>query len=66
MIAPAHYLLWLGIAQAAGLPAIAMFGAWFIWLYTPILVKSRADASRVNGCQSNVKLAPFLLNQYVR
>ncbi len=39
IIAPAHYLLWLGIAQAAWLIAFAMF----IWVYAPILVKPRAD-----------------------
>ena len=39
MIAPAHYLLWLGIAQAAWLVAFALF----VWVYAPILVKPRAD-----------------------
>ena len=39
MIAPAHYLLWLGIAQAAWLIAFALF----VWVYAPILVKPRAD-----------------------
>ncbi|MFZ5523669.1 MAG: NnrS family protein [Pseudomonadota bacterium] len=39
MIAPAHYLLWVGIAQAAWLIAFALF----IWIYAPILVKPRAD-----------------------
>jgi len=39
MFAPAHYLLWVGIAQAAWLIAFALF----VWIYAPILVKSRAD-----------------------
>jgi uncharacterized protein involved in response to NO len=39
MIAPAHYLLWLGMAQAAWLIAFALF----VWVYAPILVKPRAD-----------------------
>jgi uncharacterized protein involved in response to NO len=41
MIAPMHYLLWLGIAQAAWLIAFAMF----VWVYAPILVKPRADGA---------------------
>ena len=40
MIAPAHYLLWLGMAQAAWLIAFALF----VWVY-PILVKPRADGA---------------------
>ncbi len=39
MFAPAHTLLWLGLAQAAWLIAFALF----VWVYAPILVKSRAD-----------------------
>ena len=39
MIAPEHYLLWLGIAQAAWMIAFALF----VWVYAPILVKPRAD-----------------------
>ncbi len=39
MIAPIHYLLWLGIAQAAWLIAFALF----VWVYAPILVKPRVD-----------------------
>jgi uncharacterized protein involved in response to NO len=39
MIAPMHYLLWLGIAQAAWLIAFALF----VWVYAPILVKPRVD-----------------------
>ena len=39
MIAPMHYLLWLGIAQAAWLIAFALF----VWVYAPILVKPRID-----------------------
>lgn len=39
MVAPAHYLLWLGIAQAAWLIAFALF----VWIYALILVKPRAD-----------------------
>jgi uncharacterized protein involved in response to NO len=39
MIAPTHYLLWLGIAQAAWMFAFALF----VWVYTPILLKTRAD-----------------------
>ena len=39
MIAPMHYLLWLGIAQAAWLVAFALF----VWVYAPILLKPRAD-----------------------
>ena len=39
MIAPAHYLLWLGMAQAAWLIAFALF----VWVYAPILVKPRID-----------------------
>ena len=39
LIAPAHYLLWLGIAQAAWLIAFALF----VWVYAPILVKPRVD-----------------------
>lgn len=35
LIAPAHYLLELGIAQAAWLIAFALF----IWVYAPVLVK---------------------------
>jgi len=39
MLAPQHYLQWVGIAQAAWLIAFALF----VWIYAPILVKSRAD-----------------------
>jgi uncharacterized protein involved in response to NO len=39
MIAPEHYTLWLGIAQAAWLIAFALF----VRVYAPILVKPRAD-----------------------
>jgi uncharacterized protein involved in response to NO len=39
MIAPMHYMLWLGIAQASWLLAFALF----VWVYAPILVKPRAD-----------------------
>ena len=39
VIAPAHYLLWIGLAQAAWLISFALF----VWVYTPILVKPRAD-----------------------
>ena len=39
MIAPMHYLLWLAMAQAAWLIAFALF----VWVYTPILIKPRAD-----------------------
>ncbi|MGA7750346.1 MAG: NnrS family protein [Gallionella sp.] len=39
MIAPVHYQLWLGMAQAAWLIAFALF----VWVYAPILVKPRAD-----------------------
>jgi uncharacterized protein involved in response to NO len=39
MIAPQHYLFWVGIAQAAWLIAFALF----IWIYAPILVKARTD-----------------------
>ena len=39
MIAPTHYLLWLGMAQAAWLLAFALF----VWVYAPILARPRAD-----------------------
>jgi uncharacterized protein involved in response to NO len=39
MIATAHYLLWIGIAQAAWLIAFVLI----VWVYAPILVKPRAD-----------------------
>jgi len=39
MIAPMHYTLWLGMAQAAWLIAFALF----VRVYAPILVKPRAD-----------------------
>ena len=39
IIAPAQYLLWLGVAQTAWLVAFAMF----VWVYAPILVKPRTD-----------------------
>jgi uncharacterized protein involved in response to NO len=39
MIAPMRYTMWIGLAQAAWLMAFAMF----VWVYTPILVKPRAD-----------------------
>jgi len=39
IIVPNHYLLWLGIAQLAWLLAFAMF----VRIYTPILIKPRAD-----------------------
>ena len=39
IMAPAHYTLWLGIAQAAWLIAFALF----VWVYASILVKPRAD-----------------------
>jgi uncharacterized protein involved in response to NO len=34
-----HYLLWLGMAQAAWLIAFALF----VWVYTPILIGPRVD-----------------------
>lgn len=39
MLAPAHYPLCLGIAQAAWLIAFALL----VWVYAPILVKPRTD-----------------------
>ena len=39
LIAPEHYLLWLGTAQAAWIIAFALL----IWVYAPILVKRRID-----------------------
>ena len=39
IIAPDHYTLWLGMAQATWLAAFALF----VWVYAPILVKARAD-----------------------
>lgn len=39
IIVPEHYLLWLGIAQAAWLTAFALL----VWVYAPILAKPRAD-----------------------
>ena len=39
IIAPEHYLLWLGIAQAAWVSAFALLAR----VYAPILVKPRAD-----------------------
>jgi uncharacterized protein involved in response to NO len=39
MVAPDHYPLWLGLAQAAWLVAFALF----VWVYAPILVKPRMD-----------------------
>ncbi|MGA8862608.1 MAG: NnrS family protein [Gallionella sp.] len=39
IIAPEHYLLWLGTAQAAWIIAFALL----IWVYAPILVKRRID-----------------------
>jgi uncharacterized protein involved in response to NO len=39
LIAPLHYLLWLGIAQAAWLLAFALF----VWVYAPILIKPNAE-----------------------
>lgn len=39
IIDPAHYTLWVGIAQAAWLIAFALF----VWVYAPILIKERAD-----------------------
>jgi uncharacterized protein involved in response to NO len=39
LIAPAYYLLWLGMAQAAWLIAFALF----VWIYAPILIAPRAD-----------------------
>jgi uncharacterized protein involved in response to NO len=39
IIAPEHYLLWLGIAQAAWIIAFALL----TWVYAPILVKRRID-----------------------
>ncbi len=39
IVPPAHYLLWLGIAQAAWLIAFALF----VWVHAPILVKPRVD-----------------------
>jgi uncharacterized protein involved in response to NO len=39
MIAPEHYTLWLGIAQAASLIAFGLF----VRVYAPMLVKPRTD-----------------------
>jgi len=39
IIAPAHYTLWIGMAQTAWLVAFALF----VWVYAPILVKPRTD-----------------------
>jgi uncharacterized protein involved in response to NO len=39
VMAPGHYLLWVGLAQAAWLIAFALF----VRVYVPILVKSRVD-----------------------
>ena len=39
IIVPGYILMWLGIAQAAWLIAFALF----LWVYTPILIKPRAD-----------------------
>ena len=39
MIAPSYYLLWLAIAQALWVIAFSLF----VWVYAPILVKSRVD-----------------------
>jgi len=39
MIAPAHYMMWLAVAQAAWLFAFALL----VWVYAPILVKPRVD-----------------------
>ncbi len=39
MIAPAHYMMWLAVAQAAWLFAFALL----VWVYAPILVKPRTD-----------------------
>ena len=39
VIAPEHYLLWLGIAQSAWMIAFALLA----WVYAPVLVKPRAD-----------------------
>ncbi|MHB1233906.1 MAG: NnrS family protein [Burkholderiales bacterium] len=39
MMAPAHYLLWVGAAQAAWLSAFALF----VWVYAPMLVQPRVD-----------------------
>jgi len=39
IVAPGHYLLWLGIAQAAWIFAFAVL----TWVYVPILVKRRVD-----------------------
>jgi len=39
IIAPEHYLLWLGISQAAWIIAFALL----TWVYAPILVKRRID-----------------------
>lgn len=39
MIAPAQYLWWMALAQAAWLVAFGLF----VWVYAPILVKPRAD-----------------------
>lgn len=36
---PAHYPLWLGIAQASWLIAFAIF----VWVYAPILIRPRTD-----------------------
>ena len=39
LIAPAHYLMWLGIAQVAWSITFALFA----WVYVPILIKPNAD-----------------------
>jgi uncharacterized protein involved in response to NO len=39
IIAPTHYLLWIGLTQAAWLLAFGLF----VWVYAPILVKPRVD-----------------------
>ena len=39
ILAPTHYILWIGIAQSTWLLAFALF----VWVYTPILINARAD-----------------------
>lgn len=39
IVAPSHYLLWLGITQAAWLFTFVLF----VWIYAPFLIKPRAD-----------------------
>ncbi len=39
ILSPAHYLLWTGIAHLMWVIAFALF----LWIYTPILIRPRAD-----------------------